>query len=155
MITIKNGQRKIKVDTVKLKRDASILLDALNYADFDLGILLTSNKTMQKYNRDYRGKDKPTDILSFSYHPDLKAGDRIEPKTDEDKNLGDLIIAPEYVTQEAKKLGVTFEQRMERLLVHGICHLLGYDHELDADYKVMLKKEMALLKKITPRSPRR
>lgn len=146
MITIKNSQRKIKVDTKQLKRDAQTILDSLDYADFDLGILLTSNKTIQKYNRDYRGKDKPTDILSFSYHDDLKAGERIKAKSEEDKNLGDLIIAPEYVVEEAKKLGVTFEQRMQRLLVHGVCHLLGYDHEIDADYKIMLKKEMALLR---------
>lgn len=148
MILIKNSQRTITLDTNRLKKDAQIILDALKYSDFDLGIWLTTNKTIHKYNRDYRHKDKPTDILSFPFYPDLKAGERITALTDEDKNLGDLIISLEYVQADAKKLGVTFEQRMKRLLVHGICHLLGYDHIKDEDYKVMYRKEMALLKKL-------
>ena len=148
MILIRNSQRKITVDTKKVERDARTILAALKYADFDVGIWLTTNATIQKYNAQYRHKNKPTDILSFPYHPDLKAGERIVPASDEDKNLGDLIIAPEYVAQDAQKLGTTFEKRMQVLLVHGICHLLGYDHITDADYKVMHRKELALLKKL-------
>ena len=147
MITIKNSQRKIKINITQLKRDAQKILDALDYADFDLGILLTSNKTMRAYNKKYRGKDKPTDVLSFSYHP-VKAGARIKAKTDEDKNLGDLIIAPEYVMNDLPKWETTFEKHLQQLLVHGICHLLGYDHIDDKDYKVMHKQEMGLLKKL-------
>ncbi|HSW73947.1 MAG TPA: rRNA maturation RNase YbeY [Candidatus Limnocylindria bacterium] len=146
MILIKNTQRKIKVDTITLKKDAQRILDLLGYVDFDLGILLTTNKTIHEYNLHYRGKDKPTDILSFPTHPDLKPGQRIVATDDDEKSLGDVIIAPEYVVAEAEKLKVTFEQRMQRLLVHGICHLLGYDHIEDADYKIMLQKEMYLLR---------
>jgi rRNA maturation RNase YbeY len=149
MILVRNTQRTIPVDTKKLKGDTEKILDALNYKDFDIGIWLCSNKTIQDYNKRYRNKDKPTDILSFPYHPELKAGERIKPETEEDKNLGDIIIAPAYVTKEAEKLGVTFEKRMKVLLVHGICHLLGYDHIKDEDYKVMHRKELALLKKLS------
>lgn len=149
MITIRSTQRKIKCDTEQLIADAQKLLNLLKYEDFDLGILLTTEATIQNYNRDYRHKDKPTDILSFPYHAELKAGKRIKVTMDEDKNLGDLIIAPAYVVKDAKNLGVTFEGRMQRLLVHGICHLLGYDHIEDADYAVMLKKEKALLKHLS------
>ena len=149
MITIRNTQRKIKIDTAHLKKDAQTILDALDYSDFDLGILITTNKTIHKYNREYRDADKPTDILSFPYHTELKAGQRIKVTSEEDKNLGDLIIAPEYVMNDLPKWNTTFEKHMQRLLVHGICHLLGYDHIEDADYTVMHKKEMALLKKIS------
>lgn len=148
MITIRNTQRKIKIDLAKLKSDAQLVLDALGYSDFDLGIWLTSNKMIHKYNKEYRGKDKPTDVLSFPYHTELKAGQRIKVKTEEDKNLGDLIIAPEYVMHDLPKWNTTFEKHMQRLLVHGICHLLGYDHIEDTDYKIMHRKEMALLKKL-------
>lgn len=148
MITIRNTQRKIKINLTKLKQNAQKILDALDYADFDLGIWLTTNNTIQKYNREYRNKDKPTDILSFPFHPKLKAGERITVKSPDDKNLGDLIIAPEYVKTHAKKLGIAFEQHMEVLLVHGICHLLGYDHSKDKDYEIMGKKEQMLLKKL-------
>lgn len=146
MILIKNTQRKVLFSLKKLEQDAQKILRILNYENFDLGIWITTNKTIHTYNRDFRKKDKPTDILSFSYHPTLKAGQKIIPKTDDDKNLGDLIISAEYVQKVAHELNQTMDERMRILLVHGICHLLGYDHELDEDYKVMHKKETILLK---------
>lgn len=148
MITIKNTQRLVPINTAQLKKDAQIILDTLHYTDFDLGIWITTNKTIQKYNHQYRNKNKPTDILSFAYHPHLKGGESITTENEEDKNLGDLIIAPEYIQNDLSRWNQTLEERIKTLLVHGICHLLGYDHETDAEYAVMLKKERALLKKI-------
>jgi probable rRNA maturation factor len=148
MILIKNTQRKIVVSLKKIEEDAQKILRILHYDDFDLGIWITTNKTIHSYNREYRKKDKPTDILSFAYHPTLKAGKRIAPKTDDDKNLGDLIISAEYVQKAARQLGQTLDERMRILVVHGICHLLGYDHEVDEDYKIMHKEELAILKKL-------
>jgi rRNA maturation RNase YbeY len=145
MIHIRNSQRTIKIDTAQIKKDVNTFLKALGYEDFDLGIWITTDATIQKYNREYRHKDKPTDILSFPYHDTLKAGQRIKVKEPEDENLGDLIISAAYVTKDAKRLGISFERRMRRLLVHGICHLLGYDHMKDSEYKVMLAKERELL----------
>jgi rRNA maturation RNase YbeY len=149
MITIKNKQRKIVINTKKLKQDAQKILDALDYADYDLGIWLTTNKIIHRYNKEYRHKDKPTDILSFPFHPDLKAGEQIKPTTPDEKNLGDLIISLEYVQKAAQELGENFYNRLQMLLVHGICHLLGYDHEKDKDFEVMKKKEKELLEKIS------
>lgn len=149
MILIKNTQRTIAVSLKKMQEDAQNILRILRYDNFDLGIWITTNKTIHTYNREYRKKDKPTDILSFSYHPTLKAGERIIPKNDDDKNLGDLIISAEYVQKAAKELQQTVDERMRILLVHGICHLLGYDHELDEDYKIMHKKEKEILKKLS------
>ena len=149
MILIKNKQRKIKVDTEQLQLDAERILTFLKYQDYDLGIVLTSNATMQKYNRDYRHKDKATDILSFPFYPKLKPGERIKPTSDDEKNLGDLIIAPQYVQKDAPNWKQNFDERMRVLLVHGICHLLGYDHETEEEYVVMHRKEKALLKKLS------
>lgn len=148
MITISNKQRKIPCNVEKLTADATLILKLLKYEDFDLGILLTTENSIQNYNRDYRGKYKPTDVLSFPYHTELKAGKRIKVTMDEDKNLGDLIMAPAYIAKDAVRLGISFDSRMQYLLVHGICHLLGYDHIEDADYAVMDKKEKFLLKKL-------
>lgn len=148
LIVLRNTQRKIKINTEQLKKDAALILDTLGYHDFDLGILLLTNKAMHNYNRVYRAQDKPTDILSFSYHPFLKAGERIEPETEEDKNLGDLIIAPQYVMDDLPRWEQSFDERMRVLLVHGICHLLGYDHIEDKDYEVMHAQETLLLKKL-------
>ena len=146
MIIIRNRQRKIAVDIDALRADAQTILNTLGYADFDLGILITSQSTIRAYNREYRHKDKATDILSFPFYPSLRPGEKIKAQEPDDKNLGDLIISPEYVTHDLPQWGVSFARRMQVLLVHGICHLLGYDHILDDDYKVMKRKENTLLR---------
>lgn len=148
MIQIKNSQRKIVFDVDMYKNTAQKLLDILGYSDFDLGILLTTNKTVARYNKDYRNQDKPTDILSFPYHHTLKAGETINPTCDDDKNLGDIIISLEYVQKDALRWNCSLQERMIVLLVHGICHLLGYDHISDTDYELMHTQEQLLLQKI-------
>ena len=150
MILIKNEQT-FPIDTEKLKESAQIILDALDYSDFDLGILLATPEVMQEYNKKYRDKDKVTDIISFPFHQ-IEAGDRIEVTSDEDKSLGDIIICPQYVHDDLERWNTTFQERMDILLVHGICHLLGYDHIKDDDYEVMKLKEAALLEKIVKKS---
>jgi rRNA maturation RNase YbeY len=106
MITIKNQQRKIKINKTFLTEDAQNILALLDYDDFDLGILITNNSTMRKYNKTYRNKDTSTDILSFPYHQIARAGERIIARTEEDKNLGDLIISAEYVAEQVKESNV-------------------------------------------------
>ncbi len=148
VINIKNTQRSITVSTARLKANAQKMLNALGYGDFDLGIWLTTDATIRRYNKDYRGKDSATDILSFSYHDQLQPGDDIIVKEPEDKNLGDLIISIPYVKNDAAKWGQTFTQRLDVLLAHGISHLLNYDHETDEEYVQMQKVEKRLLKSI-------
>ena len=151
MITIKNNVRKVKTKVTVLKKDAQAVLSALKYPDYDLTILLTTNKTVHKYNRQFRNKDKPTDILSFPYYPELKAGERIKPEDEDEKVLGDLIISPEYVQKDAISYNQTYDERLQMLLVHGILHLLGYDHIKDEEYEVMNKQEKKLLKYLKTR----
>jgi probable rRNA maturation factor len=153
MITLISNQKKVPVDTAWLTSLVTHILDELNYQDYDIGIMLTSNEDMQNYNETYRNKTGPTDILSFSYHQ-LTPGQRIEPLTEEDKNLGDLILAPEYIKSYTNKEGISFEHRIMILIVHSICHLLGYDHEQDEEYNVMQAEEERLLRSI-PDSLRR
>lgn len=148
MITIKNQQRKIKLDTKALARDAQTILQALEYGDFDIGIILVSTKKMHDFNKIYRQKDKPTDVLSFPFYPELEPGNRIEAGHEEEKNLGDILLCPEYVMNDLARWNQDFNTRMKVLLVHGICHLLGYDHIEDDDYKKMHAVEVTLLKKI-------
>ena len=147
MITVTNTQRVIRLNKKQVERIAAGMLAELNYGDFDLGITFTGTKAMQTYNRTYRNKDKVTDILSFPYHENLKPGKRIKVTYPEDKNLGDLIICPLYVRADAIKLWEqTFDERLVALIAHGIAHLLGHDHETDADYAVMSKLEARLIK---------
>ena len=149
MITIKNTQRTVPVTIEAVRNVVERILQLLGYTDFDIGIWITTDKTIRAYNKRYRGKDKATDILSFPFWPDLKAGQRIKPTSDEEKNLGDLIISAPYLEREARQYGVSFDERMRVLLVHGICHLLGYDHERDEDYATMRAQEQKVLAKLT------
>ncbi|HSW75685.1 MAG TPA: rRNA maturation RNase YbeY [Candidatus Saccharimonadales bacterium] len=147
MIIIKNRQRTIDFSTKNYQEKAQKILDYLGYNDFDIGILLTTDKTIQQYNRQYRNQDKPTDVLSFPYHK-VQAGKKIKVTADEDKNLGDIVISVSYVFKNKKNLKGDFNARMDRMLVHAICHLLGYDHIKDADYKKMITLENKLMKLI-------
>lgn len=147
MITIKNTQRSIPVNTTRMRSHAQKMLATLGYKTFDLGIWLTTNETIRKYNKEYRGKDKTTDILSFSYH-ELTPGQKITPQSPEDENLGDLIISIPYVKKDAPNWGQSFTERLDVLLAHGIAHLLGYDHETEPEYEQMQVVEKRLLKSI-------
>lgn len=149
MITLKN-QQTVPVDLATIKKDAKKILKALDYGDFDLGILLTDSQHMHELNKQYRHQDKPTDVLSFAYYPALKAGQKIEAQNTEEKNLGDIVICPQYVQEDLDRWGQSFKERMRILLVHGICHLLGYDHIKDEDYVIMHQKEAELLATLMP-----
>lgn len=148
MINLENKQTVIQIHETAMKKDAQHILGMLNYADFDLGIWILDLKEMERYNREFRNQDKPTDVLSFPYHPDLKPNERIVVHDEDDKNLGDIMICPEYVKADLPRWEYSFEHRMRVLLIHAICHLLGYDHENDTDHEIMQKLEDSLLEKL-------
>lgn len=146
MITIINKTKSPVVDHQWLHTIIQKMLQEVGYEDFDIGLLLTTNKTIQRYNREHRNKDKPTDILSFPYHPTLQAGERIAVEHPEDKNLGDIIISLEYVKVHASEWNRTFEEHLRALLAHGVAHLLGYDHQTDDQERCMHIIEQQLIK---------
>ncbi|MBN1549292.1 rRNA maturation RNase YbeY [Candidatus Babeliales bacterium] len=145
MITIKNEQSLISLDKAVIKKDIQELLTSLGYGDFDIGILFISDAGMHQYNKQYRDKDYVTDVLSFPMHHDLRPGKRIKPHNDDEKNLGDIIIAPAFAREGAHELQRTLQDHLRILIVHGICHLLGYDHQTDQEYEQMQAKENELL----------
>lgn len=146
MITIRNQQRAVAIDCRWIEDVIACMLSVLKYHDFDVGILLTTNATIRRYNKEYRQKDKPTDILSFPYHPDLQPGKRIKVLVPEDKNLGDIIISLAYAKKDASNWGHSFDEHMVMLLAHGIAHLLCYDHITDEQHAVMSRVEKKLKK---------
>ncbi len=95
---------------------------------------------MRELNRDYRGISKPTDVLSFSPR-EGEGPDRGLP-------LGDVVISVETAARQAEELGHDFDREVERLLVHGLLHLLGHDHQTDADRKRMRARERRILSRI-------
>jgi len=145
MVTLTNTQRKIAVNAELLNTAAQAMLSYLEYTDFDLGILFCGKNRMQAYNAEYRHKDYPTDVLSFPFHAELKAGERIHPTSPDEANLGDIILCPEIIEKKRHEWGRTFDHHCIVLIAHAIAHLLGHDHEDDEDYLHMQDLENKLL----------
>jgi probable rRNA maturation factor len=95
----------------------------------ELNVLFTDDKRMRVINREFRQKDKATDVLSFpQFEPKEIRGTR-RPRGIVGTYLGDLVISTETTLRQAREFGVTPRQELLRLIVHGILHLCGYDHE--------------------------
>ena len=152
MISFKSTLKSITVDRDDLEAKLNVALKKLGYEGFDLGIWLTTNQSIQQVNNEFRGKDKPTDVLSFPYHTEARPGKKIEPSCEEDKNLGDIIISVAFAKKEAERLGVPPETHILRLLIHGLFHLLGYKHDTYEEHKVMLAEECRLLNQLSKRT---
>lgn len=101
-----------------------------------LAILLTDDDEVQLLNRDYRGKDKPTNVLSFPDGAEDEEGSIY---------LGDIAMAYETIAREAKEQGKSFEAHLTHLVMHGVLHLLGYDHIKPKEAKIMEALEIKLL----------
>ncbi len=93
---------------------------------------------MRRLNRDYRGIDKPTDVLSFAYHEN----GRIALTEIESHHLGDVVISAETADRYARSLGLTFDREVEHLVIHGALHLAGYDHETDNGEMNQLERKL-------------
>ena len=106
-----------------------------------INLIVTDNEYIQKINKDYRNKDKPTDVISFVYidppFPDINS---------KNKFLGDIFISLEKASSQAKDYEVTLKDEIKRLLVHGVLHLIGYDHERskEDEYEMRNKEEEVL-----------
>ena len=111
---------------------AEILVKKLKVQHQECSITFCGTKEIQALNRRYRSKNKPTDVLSF-------------PMEDE-KILGDIIIAIPVVKRQAKLYDNTFEEELIYLIIHGLCHLIGHDHDAAAKTKAMQKAEAVLIK---------
>jgi probable rRNA maturation factor len=101
-------------------------LDHLRIVGWELSILLTDDDFMAELNRTYRGKEGSTDVLSFAAFDDLPGGEAVP--SGEPVPAGDVVISLPTVERQAAELGVTPEEELRRVLVHGILHLAGHDH---------------------------
>ncbi|MFN4087622.1 MAG: rRNA maturation RNase YbeY [Alphaproteobacteria bacterium] len=104
----------------------------------EVGLLLADDATVRDLNRTYRGQDKPTNVLSFP-------GDAVSAPAGEPRMLGDIVLAYGTVAAEAAAQGKTIADHLAHLVVPGILHLLGHDHENDAEAEAMERAETAIL----------
>lgn len=96
----------------------------------ELSLLFSDDEHVRRLNRDWRGKDKPTNVLSFPAF-EILPGEPLPPM------LGDIVVARETVSSEASLEGKRFEHHLSHLILHGFLHLLGYDHETEEDAEEM------------------
>ncbi|WP_082659528.1 rRNA maturation RNase YbeY [Aureimonas sp. AU40] len=132
----------LKGDPEPLVREAvdAVARDQGFAADLDteVSVTLTDDAEVREVNREWRGKDKPTNVLSFPMS-DLSPGDAPGPL------LGDLVLAAETCEREAAEEGKSAADHVRHLLVHGMLHLLGFDHETDEDAEDMESAEIRIL----------
>jgi probable rRNA maturation factor len=129
----------------KLRKLAATTLNALGFTDSELSVTIVGDRSMRRMNRDYRGNDKPTNVLSFAMGEGDFSG--LNPQL-----LGDVVISADTALREAEEEGIPFSERLGFLLLHGILHVTGYDHERsgEAEARRMERKQrelFALLKR--------
>lgn len=125
----------------------SAVLTHVGIDNAGVAVVVTDNDYVQRLNRDYRGVDAPTDVLSFA----AQEGDALDatfaPEAAEemDRYLGDLILAYPYAAAQAARYGYSMQVEMQLLVVHGCLHLLGYDHDTDEAQAEMWAAQHAIL----------
>lgn len=111
-----------------------------------VSILLTYDDYMRELNKTYRGKDKPTNVLSFPM-------DKLDVPDEESPCLGDVVLSYETIAKEAMEADILFTVHATHMIVHGTLHLLGYDHETDAEAQIMETHECRIMKLLGHKSP--
>jgi len=125
---------------VLVRRAVKQAATTLSTKTSELAIVLTDDAAMRKLNRNWRGIDAPTNVLSFTTkNPGDHLGDQ------PGRHLGDIVLAYETIKREAHREGKLFDHHLAHLAVHGFLHLLGYDHENDAQARRMETTERAIL----------
>jgi len=139
MIDIINRQRVRKISAEPLREFVGRSLKLIKRESHDVSIVFVSDPTIRKLNRQFRRKNYTTDVLSFPNH-----AEPFEPQGE--KTLGEIVISVDRAAAQAKENGLSFSGEVEQLILHGLLHLCGYDHETDNGE--MNRLELKLRKKL-------
>lgn len=140
MIEIINNQRKTKINRQIFQEFAETLNTQISETEKKpFAVAFVSDKKMRELNRQFRGKDHTTDVLSFPFRAD-------EFELDENR-LGDIIISTEQAVKQAGENDLDLETEIKQLILHGVLHLVGYDHETDDGE--MNRRELELREKLS------
>ncbi len=139
MIEVVNRQRKRPIDCGRWQAFATKASRALQVAAGGVTVAFVSDRAMRELNRLWRGKRATTDVLSFP-------AEQAEFEKAEGSSLGDIVISIEQAARQAKEHGLSFEDEMAQLILHGLLHLSGYDHE--TDHGEMNRLELRLRKRL-------
>ena len=142
-IQIANRQTKFRIQRHKIRSTVSNILKILDCTDKEISIVFTDDKNIKEINKQYLGRNKTTNVISFS----LREGEYGDINR---QVMGDIVISVETAQKDARKGNFTLEQEINFLLIHGILHLLGYNHENTSRQEAtkMKLKERELFDKI-------
>jgi rRNA maturation RNase YbeY len=150
-----NQQKKVRVETAPLEAFLAEILRELNLSSSEVAIALVSDAEIAKWNNKYLRKKGPTDVLSFPALSRHRAARFTRTKPTPGKRppssggwLGDVAISPETARKYAEKNGRTLDHELRGLMLHGVLHLLGYDHENSTDYGQMERAEQQLRRRL-------
>lgn len=144
MIYFRNDVKRSGVDSRRLKSDARKLLKAAGEDDSALSISLVDDAEITMLNREHRGKDKPTDVLSFPLYESEELDAAIHSGSPPERLLGDVVISVDTASRQAAEYDAPLQNEVNRLLIHGILHVLGHDHEEPGERAVMEAEERRL-----------
>lgn len=142
MIYLSNSTRSHRVNLAALKRHAASLLAATGEPGASLSVALVGDRAIRRLNLAHRGKDRATDVLSFPLI-DPRAKRRRAHDAPE-RLLGDVVISLDRAALQAAEYDATLDAEVQRLLIHGILHILGHDHEKPAERARMRREERRL-----------
>jgi probable rRNA maturation factor len=143
VIYVRNATRTHRLPKRTWRRRARTLLDAAGVPGAGLSLSFVGDRAIRTLNARHRGKDKPTDVLSFPLFEPF-AVPRGNGATAPEVLLGDVVISVDTAVRQARAYGARLDEEIERLLIHGILHLIGHDHEEPAERRRMVREERRL-----------
>jgi probable rRNA maturation factor len=140
------------VDEERVRRIAQTVLKAEGVAHpYEVSLVFTDSEKVKQLNRDYRGVNEPTDVLAFYMLPQKGADFPFALPPDGVTRLGEVIISYPQAAEQAKEQGHSLQRELALLVIHGILHLLDYDHEEPEEESKMRARERELLEKYLPK----
>jgi len=140
LIDNRQKTKEINKDNITLKKSAikACMIEEGKGLNAEISLSFVNNNEIRELNKKYRGKDYSTDVLSFP----------LDEEIDDIIILGDIVVSVDKVIEQAEEYNHTFERELIYLIIHGMFHLLGYDHIKEEDKKIMRLKEKKITKKL-------
>ncbi|MEL0691723.1 rRNA maturation RNase YbeY [Clostridioides difficile] len=146
-LILDDRQDKLEVSEELIEKIKDIIIECLDYEGYDdnyeVSLSFVDNKAIHELNREYRGVDRVTDVLSFPL-----LSDDFEDVELEEESLGDIVVSLERALEQSIEYNHSFEREVCFLICHSMFHLLGYDHDTDENTKEMREKEEHILNKL-------
>ena len=133
-VLIDNRQSRHKIALKKIKQSVQVILDALDCPDGEISILIVDDPQIEELNQQYLKREGPTNVIAFAMREGEFAD--LSPHL-----LGDVVISMDTAAKEAQVAATSMERRFNELLVHGVLHLMGFDHETNEEEALVMEKK--------------